>query len=284
MERINIEEQLGSIDSLPTIPMVIRQIQKVINNPQSNMNQIAAVIAKDQTLASRTIRLVNSAFYGLSKRVTSITQAIVILGLNTVNNLMLGLSVVRMFDEKGSSHFDHERFWEHAFATAIMAKEIGIELHIDEPEDCFIGGLIHDIGKLVLEQYYHDEYVKVCVYAKQKQVSMRTVEKALFTYSHDWVGSFLTARWNLPPCLTAVVHYHHDIEIITDELRVHRQLATIVGKANQLSHIHRLGDSAEPTVTADSQFETLQIKKSSCDRIAEKAREEVNTTIQEFRQ
>ena len=105
-----LEERLNGIEGLPTLPLVLQQIQKVMKNPRSSIAQIASVIMKDQSLVSRVIRLVNSAWYARSTRVSSVLQAIVTLGLKTLNNLMIGLSVVKMFDQSGRGEYDHEKF------------------------------------------------------------------------------------------------------------------------------------------------------------------------------
>ena len=119
MDKTDVLKKLDLVENLPTLPVIVRQIQKLIENPNSNMSQIALIITRDQSIAARVVRLVNSAFYGLGNKISSIQQAIMLLGLNTVKNLVIGVSVVKTFEGAHSaSIFDREKFWLHSFACA----------------------------------------------------------------------------------------------------------------------------------------------------------------------
>ena len=283
VKKSDIETRLDSIEDLPTLPIVLRQLQKFMHNPQSNMRQIADIVAQDQALTSRTIRLVNSAYYGLMSRVSSINQAIVILGLNTLNNLMVGLSVVKMFEKGKKTGFDHEAFWQHAFGTALISRGIAIGINYKEPEDCFIAGLLHDMGRLVMEQHLHHDFIKACAASKDAGTALSLEEQAAFGANHAEAGAFLAKKWRIPEALLAAIQYHHSLSRIPSVLLEHKRLVGIVAKANQLANRFDIGDSGENNVAPDSDFASLKFGSLDVDGIVEMARADVLLTIQEWR-
>jgi HD-like signal output (HDOD) protein len=210
-QKDEILHRLETIETIPTLPIIVRQIEKCMANPRSNMNQIAAIISKDQAISSRVIRLVNSAFYGLSRRISSIQQAIVILGLRTVKNLVLGISVVKAFDDHSRmSSFDREQFWIHSFACAMESKLIAERIHLHEPNDYFMAGLLHDIGLLIEEQYLHDEFIQLLNHSVKERLPFTEVEKKYMGCTHGTIGEYVARKWNLSELFVNTIHFHHD--------------------------------------------------------------------------
>jgi HD-like signal output (HDOD) protein len=191
-----IEQKLEMIESISTLPMVLRQIQKVLSNPTNSIDQIA-VVAKDQALASRSIRVVNSAYYGMGKRVTSFSHAIVILGLNTLNSLMIGLTVVKVFKNMSIKAFDPEKFWVHCFATAIIAKALAEHFGRKEPEKYFVTGLLHDMGRLVLDQFLHANFARAILFAHTNNKPLLRTESKTIGFNHAEVGEWLSRNASL---------------------------------------------------------------------------------------
>ena len=282
MKKSSLEMRLASIDNLPTLPVVVLQLQKLMHNPKSNIKQIASIVGKDQALTSKTIRLVNSAYYGLMNRVSSINQAIVILGLNTLNNLIIGLSVVKMFEKIENIGFDHEAFWNHSFGTALLSKGIAVELKYKELEDCFIGGLLHDLGRLVMEQYMHSDFMKAYIASKEAGTALIMEEQAVFGASHADIGVFLARKWHIPDALIAAIHYHHSLSGIPTTFLKHKKLIGIVAKANQLANKFNIGDSGENNVAPDTDFEPQLPVSIDYKGIVEMAQADVLLTIQEW--
>lgn len=211
MEKNAIIDTLESIENLPTLPVIIQQIQKLITNPRSNMNQIATVISKDQAIASRVIRLVNSAFYGLRRRISSIQQAIVILGLNTVKNLTIGVSVIKTFnDQTQRSFFDREQFWLHSFCCASCAKLIATRLNRPEPEDYFIVGLLHDIGILIEDQFFHQNFSQIMKESQDEQRGFIGAENRIMGITHCEIGEYMSRKWKLPDFIAYTMRFHHN--------------------------------------------------------------------------
>jgi len=211
MEKGMLLCELEKVENLPTLPIVAQQIQKLIASPNSNMVQIASIIAKDQAITARVIRLINSAFYGLGGKVTSIQQSIVLLGLNTVKNLVLGVSVVKMFEDSacGASLFERQKFWMHTFACALGAKAIAKKINLREPEDFFLAGLLHDIGILVLDQFFHQEFMGVLHDAAERKIDYVKAEQDCLGLTHAEIGEYMGRKWKIPEVLVLSIRHHH---------------------------------------------------------------------------
>jgi putative nucleotidyltransferase with HDIG domain len=224
MDKTDILKKLDQVENLPTLPLIVQQIQKLIGNPNSNMAQIALVITRDQSIAARVVRLVNSAFYGLGNKISSIQQAIMLLGLNTVKNLVIGVSVVKTFEgARNATLFDREKFWLHSFACATGARLIAKKLGRDEPEDFFMAGLLHDIGILVLDQFFHEEFVTIVQRSLLTKTELTEVEKSVLGASHCEIGAFMAVKWRIPEYLALAIRHHHKpvfSEIETETFRL----------------------------------------------------------------
>lgn len=211
MDKESMLAKLDGIENLPTLPVMVQQIQKLINSPNSSMNQIGALISKDQAIAARVVRLVNSAFYGLGRKVASIPQAIVVLGLNTVKNLVTGVSVIKMFESADKeSLFNRDMFWLHSFGSAMGARLLAKSLGRNEPEDYFLAGLLHDIGVLILDQFFHDEFLSVLKYVNDNNIDYHTAEQNVLGLTHCEVGAIVAEKWKIPDFLIQTIRYHHN--------------------------------------------------------------------------
>jgi len=283
MATVDLEQKLCGISELPAFPLVLRQLQKLIRNPNSNMNQIAMVIAKDPALASRTIRLVNSAYYGLRNRVVSISQAIVILGLNTLNNLMIGLSVIKMFkNAKGTPVFDYTAFWEHAFGAGLISKALAQRMGNADPETCFIAGLLHDMGRLVMEQYLHGDFMQAYTMARNDSISLTQCETLSLGYNHCDVGGYLTQKWEIPSDLMMPIYYHHSINDIPPDLDKHRPVAMLVNLADWFCHKESVGNSGETLIPATPYWNAFPISQNEIQEIVDNVRKEISSTLREW--
>jgi HD-like signal output (HDOD) protein len=229
MEKTDILKKLDQIENLPTLPVIVQQVQKLIENPNSNMSQIALIITRDQSIAARVIRLVNSAFYGLGNKISSIQQAIMLLGLNTVKNLVIGVSVVKTFEGvHNATLFDREKFWLHSFACATGARLIAKKLDRIEPEDFFMAGLLHDIGILVLDQFFHEEFIRVVQQTVRTKMELTEVEKSVIGVTHCEIGEFMAAKWRVPEYLAIAIRHHHKPLLFELETEKHRFIAAAV--------------------------------------------------------
>jgi HD-like signal output (HDOD) protein len=240
-----IEKELGNVKDLPTLPMVLRQVSALIENNETDMKKIADVIMTDTALTVRIIRLVNSAFYGLRNRVTSITQAVVIVGLRAVYNLMLGLTVIKLFKNGKSTHFDPHQLWRHSFGCGLLSQKIAHLVNYSFPDECFIGGLLHDMGRLVLDQFLHEKFAQACKLSVTGGSSLLKSEKAVIGFDHTEAGAWLAGRLNIPDSFIAVIRYHHAVNEVPGPLSQYGDIVRIIATANRICSKEKVGNSGE---------------------------------------
>ncbi len=241
------ENLLNNMDELPTLPIVVQRILQLINNPKSTIKQVGKIINSDQSLTAKTLKLVNSAYYGFEKRIKTVDQAIIIIGFDAVKNLALSASVFEMFKSvKQQSNFKREEFWLHAMGTAMAAKMISEDTSIGIPGELFVSGLIHDIGKIVLDSYFPKKMNNILYNASLKKISFIESEKEIMDMDHTMIGYKLARKWSLPDELVYPIRYHHKFE----EGMKHEQIIAIVHIANVVVKIAKIGfdgDFSSPT-------------------------------------
>jgi HD-like signal output (HDOD) protein len=277
-----IEKKLGRIKDLPTVPAVLRQVSALIEKNETDMKRIADVIMTDTALTVRIIRLVNSAFYGLQNRITSISQAVVIIGLKAVYNLMLGLSVVKLFHNEKSLYFDPRQLWRHSFGCALLSNKIGALVAYPYPDECFIGGLLHDMGRLAFDQFLHDAFAGACKSSMEKKASLLKTEKSMIGFDHAEAGAWLAARLNIPASFVAAVRYHHAPAMLPQASSAYVDIVQIVATANQICMNENVGKSGEihyEPVTGILNPERLGISEP---QLAESVAAEIDATIQQW--
>jgi len=206
-----IRKTLETISTIPTLSIVIDKIEKLLENPRTSAEEIGKAITTDQALASKVLKLVNSAFYGFPGKISTITHAVVILGFSTVKNIVLTASIFDAFAKQGAvkSDFNMEKFWLHSIGCGAASQAIAKYIGFKEKEECFIAGLIHDIGKIILCYYFPEEFQAVFSNAQTKKILFKDSEKQILGITHEEIGSIITRRWNLPDNLQEVVHFHH---------------------------------------------------------------------------
>lgn len=206
-----ILETVEKITSIPTLPTVIERLTRLLQNPKTSAEEVGKAITTDQALAAKVLKLVNSAFYGFPGRISTITHAIVILGFSTVKNVVLTASIFDAFRHKGDggASFDLDKFWLHSIACGAAASSISKQIGGSEKEECFIAGLVHDLGKLIVCNYLPEEFNLVLRYSAENGLLLYDAEKKIFDCTHTQIGGYLTERWNLPMNLQNAVKYHH---------------------------------------------------------------------------
>ena len=204
-----IEDEL---QDLPPLPAVIVRVMQTVNDPATSASDLNRLISADQALASKILRLVNSSYYGFPRKISTVTNAVVILGFNTVRNLTTSLGVFNAFDSHGQkTALNREQFWAHSLGTAVAASAVAKRKGIGSKavEEVFIGGLLHDIGKLFLDQYFPDQYAIAMKLAGAAKISIWESEKTALGVGHALVGKRIAEKWNLPPSLTSMITLHH---------------------------------------------------------------------------
>lgn len=233
-----IIQDLGQI---PTMPTIAAKVMQIVNDPHSSAEDVAKFISRDVALTSKVLRLANSAFYGIPRTISSVNSAIVILGFNTIRSLVLSASVLKVFPAKpGLVVFDRKAFWKHSFMVGIasrMVAQIYRRKKLVDMETAFSAGLLHDVGKIILEQFSNEDYLPVLKAAKEKSLPLVMVEKSMLGMSHADVSGMLVDKWQMPNELKLPIVNHHSP--MSDEGS--RDMACIVHYANHLCHLKGSG-------------------------------------------
>ena len=199
---------------LPPLPVVVARIMETVNNPDASVEELNKLIAMDQGLASKVLRIVNSAYYGFPKRISTLSHAVVILGFNTVRNLVLGVSAFGLLSQKSMPYgLNRTQFWEHSIATgiggSILAKKRLPKIRT-AGEEAFIGGLLHDVGALFLDSYFPVQYAVAMAFAAREGKTARDAEAMVLGIEHATVGRRIAEHWNFPQHLVTIVGGHHE--------------------------------------------------------------------------
>lgn len=231
-----LRQKLAGISNLPTPPLVFSQIQKLISAPDSSVNEIAAVLSEDAAMSAKVLRLSNSAFYAIRGEITSIRQAVMVLGLEAIRSLVLSSSVFDMFRKQALDQEFQENYWRHSLATALACRLI-VRFHRSarglDAELAFSAGLLHDIGKLIICCFFPKDYGQIREYKQRLNSSDYQAETAILGYTHSLVGKLLTEMWRLPATIVSAIEHHHSPN---NEVQEHTNYARIVHIANYLAH------------------------------------------------
>jgi len=208
-----VKQIVTNIRNLPTPPIVFHQIQKVINDPRVSAGEIASILSEDPAMSVKVLKLTNSAFYGLTREIESVKQAVVIVGMEAVKNLVLSASVLDMFKGENSNQEFQERFWRHSLAVAFGARMLSRRIKtrgLVDPDSAFSAGLLHDIGKMVLCCFLANENKQVSAERESDRTSQTfEIEERVLGYNHAQIGAMLAVQWKLPQRLGDAIACHH---------------------------------------------------------------------------
>ncbi|MGD9010171.1 MAG: HDOD domain-containing protein [Desulfobacteraceae bacterium] len=210
MDRSQIVAKIENVKNLPTLPSIALAVNKLLKDYDSPMEDLVALLEKDQSLVMKILRLVNSSFFGFKSKVKSVAHAVTLLGYNTVQNAVITVSVIEALTLKNKiENFEIDDFWKHSISVAAMSKFIAMHTKLSPPEDAFTSGLLHDIGKIIWANFFPDELVRILQEIEKNHVTFCKAEKALDLPTHSMLGSVLAKRWMLPAAMVESIKYHH---------------------------------------------------------------------------
>ncbi|MCX7856729.1 MAG: HDOD domain-containing protein [Deltaproteobacteria bacterium] len=252
-ERRTLRYKIENLNNLPTIPAVLKKIIKLLENPKTSLSDIGNFVTSDPALTTKVLKMVNSPVYGFPGRISSVSQALVLLGLNVTKGLLLGVSVFELM------HKTMTGLWEHSLACAICSKVIAKDLNLKDPEEVSIAGLLHDIGKVALALEVPEYYQGLMEEAKKKRIPLFQVEDEHFSFTHAQAGGWMTRKWNFPRTLVDVIEYHHSpslSKVVPDHCAV-VHVADVIVKARGFGYA---GDFTVPPVNP-AIWEKLQLNE-----------------------
>ncbi len=247
------QDVLRHIQSLPPLPIAVQRLLAVADDPDVNISELTQIIEKDQALTAHILRVANSSFYGLSRRVETISKAVVVLGFHTLRNIALRVAVLGLKRRTDGQHQPHqEALWKHALAVACAAQLLAKRLRLADPEVAFVAGLLHDLGKIVLVEVLGERYVGLLEQAEGSTAPLHVREQVVFGITHEAAGRVLCEYWQIPTLLTRVVAAHHSQEGVEATAPSEDPLIDTVRMANATAKIAQIGSSGNPYVALDS--------------------------------
>jgi len=205
----HVLNKLESIRNLPTMPIIISEVLAAVDNPKSSAASLAKIIEKDQALTGRVLRIANSPFYGYTRKISTIDLAIVIMGFNTLKEIVLSLVIQRFFSKVKTSVFNIKDFWQYGLFCGSSARLLSRKLGYKLAGEAFVAGLMHDIGILIIAEYFTPRFVEIKKYIKAHNVTIIEAEDAILECTHPEIGAWIADKWNLPDKLVTSIRNHH---------------------------------------------------------------------------
>lgn len=245
-----VEAFLKNVKQIPTLPDVYLKVKKAFDDPSISVEYLSDAIRFDQSLTISILRLANSPLFGFRQKISSINQAVMLIGLREVYSLVLSVSVMGLFPLKDSPEalFPTRSFWEHSLAVALTARMFASAMGYKQPEDLFVAGLIHDIGKLIEKMYLGDQFEQMCQRARSEAKPLWEIEKEELGFTHAEIGTLLTKEWQFPDQLIYSTAYHHDPNQIEGD-EIVKTFTSMVHLADSLVRALGIGWSGDPYVT-----------------------------------
>lgn len=226
-----------AVERMPAFPKSVQKILELTRNINCAPKDIVSVIEKDPVVTMKILKVLNSAFYALPNKVTSVNRAVVFLGLNTVKNLALSFASVGVLPSANAAGFDMERYLRHSLITAGIARQLATS-HASgqvDPMDCYIAGLLHDFGKVVFAQFMATEFHEALQRSDESGQHLYETEAEFIGADHTVVGSMLAERWQFPETLVECIRGHHDALVPENALSECLYLADTISKG--MSHV-----------------------------------------------
>jgi putative nucleotidyltransferase with HDIG domain len=264
-----IRRQIQKIDAkLPEAPTIITELNDVIADPFATSNDVARVVSKSPSLAALLLRIVNSAYYGFPCTIDRISRAVTIIGTKEISGLALGICVMRAFNDIPATTIDMQAFVRHSLACGMVARMTAALKNMEQTEQLFISGLLHDIGKLIVFKYY-PEYANACLHlATISGNSVYHTEQSVIGLNHTHIGRYLLKKWRLPSDLGTNIVYHHTPGQAPDPVK-----AGIVHLADLIAHSLGIGSSGEMSIPCfdDGVFDQIGMSTSAIKMVIRQA-------------
>lgn len=266
----HVDESLARVKTLATVPQAALRITRLVEDPDSTIDNLAQVINSDPSLCARVLKVVNSSYYGMSRSVNTIHEALVLIGFNAVNNIAIASSFDRFYkSDQKVPEFDPQEVWTHSVAVAMAAKEIAEINRLAVVSQAYIAGLIHDIGLIIELQMNAASLAKaISLHTSGQCATLREAERNVFGASHEDFGRGACRKWNFPPSLESAAGFHHAASFAPQE---HRNLTTIVQLADALAVSCGIGYSGtqEQTTIDPDLVRSLKLSNEELEGLAE---------------
>ena len=274
-----IEVLIKNMGELPTIPSVFFTVNKMLSDPRTSAIDVGQAVSNDPVIASKILKLANSAFYGFVGKVNTVSHAIAVLGFSATKNVVLTTSIISTLNLKTPiKGFNITDFWRHSAAVSAIARLAAIEFLPQKREEVFVSALLHDIGKLVLAICSPSDFVKCMNMAIDKNCLFLEAEQEILGINHTDIAALINEKWNLPPELAAVITNHHKNIVESGE---HAKLVAVVKLADTLARGLQYGNPCDNNIPIieDNVFEILNVTPQKLDNILASTNDALQTSL-----
>jgi putative nucleotidyltransferase with HDIG domain len=233
-----IRERVEKLNSIPTVPAIIRPLLHYLELPvdQVEVTRIVDLVSCDESISAQCLRVANSALYFRTREVKSVHGAVLVLGVRQVREILLSCSLLNLLP-KASWVIDPLVFWEHSLGCALISRYCARKARFREPERAYLAGLLHDIGELVNMLSFQEEFRAAAQLARSEKIPLHEAEYSALGFTHCDTGKILAEHWRLPEDIAEVVEHHHNVQ----QAKLHPVLVALVGLSDRLCHMHELG-------------------------------------------
>jgi putative nucleotidyltransferase with HDIG domain len=225
-----LETAIMTATDLPTIPVVAIKVMQLIESESATAEALAKIVASDPAVAARVLKISNSSFFGCRRQIQTISNAIVILGFNTLRSLVVTASLKQVYKPFGLTE---KMLWEHSFAAGLAAKTIAQESRTANEEEAFLAGLFHDIGKIIMNSLDREKFQEVMEHCYNEGIPFKEAERGVYPYGHEEVGSSVIKKWNFPDNLATAVLQHHTLQFAVTDSPALINLTAVTALADQ---------------------------------------------------
>jgi HD-like signal output (HDOD) protein len=265
------------ISRMPSLPITVSKILQICNDPKTSPADLNQVISLDPVLMGRVMKLINSAYYSLPNQITSLVRAIIMLGINTVKNLALSTAVLgNLSAKKNFQALNIDGFWRHSLCVGVTAKLLAAKRKKDtkQLEEYFVAGLLHDIGKIPLNNKLSAEYVEALTITDRDHLPLYVVEERITGVNHCEVGRLIIKNWNLGPVMEDAVFFHHFLDQYPGQ---NRDVLLTVAAANFFANTNQIGFSGDryPEKLPEPVFQALGISWEDIESLEDTVNKEI---------
>jgi HD-like signal output (HDOD) protein len=255
----------GVRDFLPAMPAIMAELVEILNQSEVDLRVLGQVISKDPAMAVNVLRIANSAFYGLPNKVKTIDHAVTMIGLKEITSLCMACGVsgaLRAFT--GQKTIDLQAFWRHSVATGVIARTFCAQFSVNQDGNFYLAGLMHDVGKVILDRFLHNVYTEVIRLTYEENVSVAEAERQVLGDSHAKIGGWLMEKWGLPGIFADVACYHHSV---MDAPKENREVVAVVSLANNVARLMGFGFGGDLRGTILAESEAFKVIRETNNQI-----------------
>ncbi|WP_027388874.1 HDOD domain-containing protein [Chrysiogenes arsenatis] len=231
-----LSEIIQVTDSFPSPSGVIAEIIEVLGDPKANFQKIANSISTDPNLSGKVVGMANSAFYARGSECTTVQNAIMRIGMDSLSGLVLGTFAGQVISNDPELETRLKSFWEHSLCVAVLGKSIGARLAIPFADLGYVAGILHDIGKMGMFLVDREKYSQMLAESKGSEEELCRLELAEFGVDHAEAGSYIATKWKLPAGIQAAITYHHTVSQIPKEFSRYASLIAVTALSNDIAH------------------------------------------------